>query len=128
MKNLAKLLLLTAAVLLFAGCGQKVKEAGEAVVEQATGISALQQKLNADRDLAIGRATALYAQKVVEGMSMENGPCLSNEIIPDWVLDIAHNPRQEADDQPKNQCSAYRKGMAHHFVELDINGALIKAE
>jgi hypothetical protein len=56
------------------------------------------------------------------------GPCLSNNLIPDWVADIAHNPRQAVDDLPANQCSAYREGQAHHFVELDLDGNLIRAQ
>jgi len=55
-----------------------------------------------------------------------NGPCLSNEIAPEWVCDIAHAPREEIDNKPENQCSFYREGKAHHFVELDINCSIIK--
>jgi len=54
------------------------------------------------------------------------GPCLSNQITADWVCDVAHNPRIEADNQPENQCEAFREGEAHHFVELDTECNLIK--
>lgn len=54
------------------------------------------------------------------------GPCLSNEIAPGWVCDIAHDPRQDIDNKPENQCSAYREGKAQHFVELDENCDIIK--
>lgn len=57
-----------------------------------------------------------------------NGPCLSNSVQPDWVCDIAHSPRQEVDDDPANQCSAYRQGTANHFVELDLDCKLIRAQ
>lgn len=59
--------------------------------------------------------------------NLENGPCLSNEIIKDWVCDIAHSPRKQIDNLPENQCSAFIKGLAHHFIELDKNCKLIKA-
>ena len=43
-----------------------------------------------------------------------------------WVLDIAHQPRVDVDDQPENQCSAYREGLAENFVEFSTQGQLIK--
>jgi len=49
-----------------------------------------------------------------------------NEVISDWVCDIVHNPRQEVDNRVENQCSAFRENKAHHFVELDQNGEIIK--
>ena len=56
---------------------------------------------------------------------LSNGPCLSNEIISNWVCDVAHSPRQAIDNQQENQCSAYREGKASHFVEVDVNCNLI---
>lgn len=52
------------------------------------------------------------------GMDLNNGPCLSDEIIEDWVCDVAHSPRQSIDDDPEYQCPAWQK-TAHHFVEVD---------
>lgn len=80
-----------------------------------------------DRELAIEKAEELFEQKLAEGMDMNDGPCLSDEIIPDWVVDVAHSPREPVDNLSKNQCSAYREGKAHHFVELDPEGNLIGA-
>jgi len=59
---------------------------------------------------------------------LSNGPCLSNPIPDqsDWVCDVAHSPRQPTDDLPENQCSAYRDGQAHHFVEVDTECNLIR--
>lgn len=52
--------------------------------------------------------------------NLTDGPCLSNEIINDWVCDVAHNPRiSEIDNKPENQCSAFRNGLARHFIEVD---------
>lgn len=62
------------------------------------------------------------------GKDLSNGPCLLNPIldIPDWVCDVAHSPRNvEIDNKPENQCSAFREGRAHHFVEVDLNCELI---
>ena len=60
-----------------------------------------------------------------------DGPCLSDDNpdwnIDDWVCDVAHDPRQDVDNLPENQCSAYREGRAKHFVEVDTNCNLIRA-
>lgn len=58
---------------------------------------------------------------------LSDGPCLSNEIAPGWVCDVAHSPREAVDNLPQNQCEAYRNGTAQHFVEVDANCALIRA-
>jgi len=81
-----------------------------------------------DREIAIQKAKELFKEKQKEGMALIEGPCLTNEIIPDWVVDIAHDPRQPVDDLPENQCSAFTDGTAHHFVELDVSGKLIRAQ
>ncbi|MBI5871817.1 hypothetical protein HZB88_01910 [archaeon] len=47
-----------------------------------------------------------------------NGPCLGIATY-NWVCDIAHNPRQEIDNLPENQCADYSEGRAEHFVEVD---------
>lgn len=107
---------------LLAGCG-----AGE-VVDEITGIGALEQKLESDKDLAIIRAKAEFNKQISEGIDMSSGPCLSNEIVPGWVADVAHQPRQPIDNDPLNQCSSYREGKAKHFVELDEYGNLIRAK
>lgn len=81
-----------------------------------------------DREIAIQKAKELFKEKQKEGIALIEGPCLTNEIIPDWVVDIAHQPRQAVDDLPENQCSAFGNGTAHHFVELDVSGQLIRAQ
>jgi hypothetical protein len=65
-----------------------------------------------------------------QNLDYKNGPCLSDDNpnwnISDWVCDVAHSPRKAVDDLAENQCSAFREGKAHHFVEVDINCNLIK--
>ena len=64
-------------------------------------------------------------------ISLENGPCLSDSNsewdITDWVCDVAHSPRQTVDNLLENQCSAYRDGQAHHFVEVDPDCNFIRS-
>jgi hypothetical protein len=94
---------LLVAVLLLAGCGGK--EASPDVV---------------------AKAKAAYADAKARGVDMSRGPCLG-VVAPDWVADVAHDPRQPLDDEPENQCAAYRNGDAHHFVELDPAGKVIRS-
>ncbi|GEM_PF-590072 len=79
----------------------------------------------ATQDTALKNALNLYAQKKSAGADFSNGPCLGLA-APDWVADIAHNPRQKSDDLPENQCKDFLDGNAHHFVELDPDGKLIR--
>ena len=83
-----------------------------------------------DRDKAVNAAQSAYRQFIATGVPLEPGPCVSESLpgVPDWVADIAHEPRLSLDDNPANQCQRYRNGEAHHFVELDENGQLIKAQ
>ena len=71
-------------------------------------------------------AKEAYAQAKASGVDMERGPCLG-VIKPGWVADVAHDPRQPIDDEPENQCEAYRSGEAEHFVELDPEGEYIRS-
>lgn len=79
-------------------------------------------------DAVVNQAKFLYQQEKARSRDFSSGPCLSNALMPGWVLDIAHNPRLPTDDLPENQCSAYREGGAEHFVELDPEGNLIRAK
>lgn len=66
--------------------------------------------------------------------NLSNGPCLLNPMnaekdfpeLSKWVCDVAHSPRETVDNQMENQCSAFREGIADHFVEVDTNCELIK--
>ena len=78
------------------------------------------------KDKALKNALNVYARAKQQGLDLSSGPCLGI-IAPDWVLDIAHSPRQSVDDKPENQCADFREGRTHHFIELDPDGKLIKA-
>ncbi len=86
-----------------------------------------------EAQIALEKAQEVYQQAKNGGQDLTNGPCLSNALhgnadYPEtmWVLDIAHNPREAVDNQPENQCLAFREGKAENFIELDPNGQLIK--
>lgn len=80
-----------------------------------------------DIDIAVNQAKYLHQMKKSQGEDLSSGPCISNALMPDWVADVAHSPRQTIDDLAANQCPAYLEGRARHFVELDLEGNLIKA-
>ena len=75
----------------------------------------------------VAKAKQAYADAKAQGVDMSRGPCLG-VVAPDWVADVAHDPRQDVDDDPANQCAGYRNGTAHHFVELDPTGELIHSQ
>ncbi|HBQ50720.1 TPA: hypothetical protein DD690_01925 [Candidatus Daviesbacteria bacterium] len=81
-----------------------------------------------DIDIAVNQAKYLFEMQNQQTEDLSLGPCLSNALMPDWVADIAHNPRETIDDLPGNQCPAYLEGRARHFVELDLEGNLIRAK
>ncbi len=81
-----------------------------------------------EADVAINQAKHVFQLAKDSGTDFKNGPCLSNALMPGWVADITHNPRQNIDDLPTNQCSAFINGTAKHFVELDIEGNLIRVK
>lgn len=93
-----------------------------------SGAADVQIKQNADKNLAIAKAKELWGNAFQMEEDLSSGPCLSNTVIPDWVADIVHDPRTSVDDDPANQCSAYIDGTAHHFVELDPQGNVIRAQ
>jgi hypothetical protein len=80
------------------------------------------------RATAITAAKAAYEKARLEGRDLSNGPCIADPLMPNWVADIAHDPRQPVDDEPANQCAGYREGKAEHFVELDPEGNVIRVE
>ncbi|MDD5627391.1 MAG: hypothetical protein PHW01_05295 [Patescibacteria group bacterium] len=104
------------------GCKKEVEQR----VDDLTGVSTVRTGQEAEKDLAIAQCKELFQRENADGRDISEGPCLSNEIIPDWVCDTAHNPRQEVDNKSENQCPAFREGKAHHFVELDQNGEVVK--
>jgi hypothetical protein len=69
--------------------------------------------------------TELCRQRLVEGADFTNGPCLSNSIAPGWVCDIAHRPRQDADNLRENQCPEYGR-TANHFVEVGPDCTVVR--
>jgi hypothetical protein len=81
-----------------------------------------------EKEKAVAAARDAYAS--AKGTDFRRGPCIAERLpgLPDWVADVAHDPRQKVDNEPANQCVRYESGAAHHFVEIDPNGKLIRAQ
>jgi hypothetical protein len=101
-RRIAAAVLLSTA--LFAGCGDGA-EADEQTIQLAK---------------------EAHQEAKARGVDMTRGPCLG-VIKEGWVADVAHDPREDVDDQPEHQCEAYRAGEADHFVELDPEGEFIRS-
>jgi hypothetical protein len=82
-----------------------------------------------EEDRAIELALDAYNEAVASGIDLEVGPCIAEELpdLPRGVVDIAHDPREEVDNDAANQCQNFISGEADHFVELDPAGNLIQA-
>lgn len=92
-----KLVLLLVLVVFFSGCSSQEVDSKK------------------PEELCIAKCKASLS----DGVDLGEGPCLSNQIAPDWVCDVAHKPRMAEDNLLKNRCEAFANGSAHHFVELD---------
>ncbi len=79
-------------------------------------------------ETAVNQAKHIYRQEKEKGRDFSKGPCLSDALLPNWIVDIAHKPRLPLDDFPQNQCPGYLEGKTQHFVELDPKGNLIRAK
>jgi hypothetical protein len=84
----------------------------------------------AEKSQAVGQAIVAFHKYEGTGQDLSRGPCVAEALpgLPDWAADVAHDPRQSVDDDPANQCSSYRTGQTHHFVELTPEGNLIRAQ
>lgn len=80
-----------------------------------------------DQAKIMATARQMFDDAKAAGQNFDNGPCLGT--VPgyaNWVVDIAHNPRLPIDNDPANQCEAFRLGKAKHFIEFDLNGQVVK--
>ena len=122
MKKISSMVVLVIIIVFLSGCQKATNEP----INPTTSLGVVEAKKKAEEDLAIAKAKVLWQEAINNGADLSKGPCLANDLMPDWVADIAHYPRQPIDNQPENQCSAFREGRAHHFVELDEQGQVIK--
>ena len=79
----------------------------------------------ANRSIALAKAKGLHEKAVAAGQDLSEGPCLAEEAIFDWSVDIVHIPRQGIDNEERNLCQKYMRGVTHHLIEMDGEGSII---
>jgi len=92
-------------------------------------ISISEQKINelkGHRANAIRQARKLLDEKLKSGYDLENRPCLAEEIVPGWAIDIVHQPIEEVDMLEINQCQSYLEGKVENIILMDEFGHQIK--
>ena len=77
------------------------------------------------------RCIEICREQIANGVDLSSGPCLSETEglsweMAGWVCDVAHEPRKGIDNNAINQCQAYRKEQAAHFVEVTPNCEFIR--
>ena len=122
MKNVILFVLI--AILLVSGCTQSDFEPQETIDEDFIDITPM-------NEIELG-CIAMCLEQINLGADLSNGPCLVNDIGENpegefWVCDVAHDPRQDVDNNPNNQCEDYRLGLATHFVEVDEECNVIRS-
>ena len=95
--------------------------------ENATGIP--DTAIASEPQDPVSACESLCEKFLSDGIDISSGPCLSQNNpdwnVTDWVCDVAHVPRQGIDELNENQCTAFRVGQAHHFVEVSTNCKMI---
>ena len=84
-------------------------------------------KKEAEKNDMIRKAEVLYKTAKNNNIDIALGPCLGF-VNDDWVVDLVHNPRTASDDAKENKCESYTLGQAKHFIELDLDGKLVRME
>jgi len=79
------------------------------------------------------RCVEVCREQIAAGVDLNIGPCLSEKRdvewnIDDWSCDVAHQPKEIADDTSLNQCQDYRKKTVTHFVEVSPNCEFIRKQ
>ena len=57
---------------------------------------------------------------------LRKGPCISNNVIPNWACDVVHQPRTEDDNLSENQCRSIADGMVDNLIEINPNCEFIR--
>lgn len=78
-----------------------------------------------DFNIASYKAKKLFDTLKEQGLELEDGPCISEEIISGWSVDISHLPQRTIDLLPENQCQNYLDGTTQNLILLDQNGVVI---
>lgn len=76
--------------------------------------------LSTESDSAVTRAQKLFKEAKSVNEDFSKGFCLSNDLLPGWVASV--------NGSAAALCQALMEGRAEHFVELDLNGIVIRVK
>jgi hypothetical protein len=76
-----------------------------------------------DQQDILSAANEMYLLKKLAGMNFSS-QCLGT--FRDYAVDMVHNPRIPFDDTLTNQCEEFYTGKVGHFIELDLNGKVVR--
>lgn len=75
-----------------------------------------------NKELAIKECIRECELFISKGNIVTDGPCISQEIIPNWACDIVNVPKIKLiDNNLKNQCESYNKNKVKNLVEVTKN-------
>lgn len=80
------------------------------------------QDISSDSDEATRKCQELCKKHLQLDFDISKGPCLAEEIIPDWVCDVSLSSVDDEDEM----CQNLRNKKANHFIEVDTECNLLK--
>jgi hypothetical protein len=84
--------------------------------------------VNGTHDRAVNTSRTLLEQQKKLKVDLSDRPCITNALMKGWVADLVHVPRVPEDDLPENQCMAFVEDKSIHFVELDLEGNVVRVK
>jgi hypothetical protein len=112
---------ITAILISVFGYEQKVKE----TIKTVAGENTLNVNAMEDQAIATYLAREAFLQAKADEVDFSQGPCISDNLMPGWVVDMVHTPRLAIDDKKENKCPAIVSGRVKHLIELDTKGNLV---
>jgi len=120
------IIILLITIFLISGCVSKLEQAKDSPLADKAKVLATKAKTELEiTNDAVSKCQQL-CQESKSKLNLSTSPCLSNQIINNWVCDVANQPRIDVDNLPENQCESFRNKTAKHFVELNTNCNLVK--
>ena len=86
------------------------------------GITIIIAEIRGHKTNALRQARTLLDQKLKSGYDLDTRPCLAEEIVPGWAIDLVHQPIEEVDKLPQNQCQKYISGEVENIILFDEFG------
>jgi len=86
----------------------------------------LDKTLLNNKSVAMREARNRFQESIANGVSLAEGPCLAELLVPGWSLDIVHNPKEAIDREREHQCKYFLDGLTERLIEYDTIGNFIR--